>query len=312
MIERAFVLGAGLGARLRPLTDDLPKPLVPIFQKPLITFALDHLAAAGVRSFVINTHHLPQHFEALLADGHYQKFPVRLIHETIRLETGGGIKNAQASLGSEPFIVCGGDVLTDLPLEPLIEEHLRSGNDVTLGLRETGLATDIAFRDGRVLDITNRYGHAGHLDYATVSVWNGQIFHRIPPGKHISFFPILAQWIGEGGKIGGVVLNEGRWFNIGSSTEYLAAHRAISGGWRPAYVPDPAWPRPIAPDAIIEQGAQVTGFSSVGAGCRVGAGAMVQDSILWPGAEIPPRSQLNRCIVRARRRAEGTLTDAII
>ena len=59
MIDQAFVLGAGLGLRLRPLTEDLPKPLVPIFQKPLITFAFDHLAAAGVQSFVVNTHHLP-------------------------------------------------------------------------------------------------------------------------------------------------------------------------------------------------------------------------------------------------------------
>ena len=62
MTECAFVLGAGLGTRLRPLTDDLPKPLVPIIQKPLITFALDQLAAAGVRRFVINTHHLPGRF----------------------------------------------------------------------------------------------------------------------------------------------------------------------------------------------------------------------------------------------------------
>ena len=59
MVTQAFVLGAGLGLRLRPLTEDLPKPLVPIFQKPLITFALDHLAAVGVTSFVVNTHHLP-------------------------------------------------------------------------------------------------------------------------------------------------------------------------------------------------------------------------------------------------------------
>src|ERR1043165_6418354 len=62
MITKAFVLGAGLGTRLRPLTEDLPKPLIPIYQKPLMTFALDHLLSAGVQSFVINTHHRPKHF----------------------------------------------------------------------------------------------------------------------------------------------------------------------------------------------------------------------------------------------------------
>src|SRR5712691_11316248 len=59
-IKQAFVLGAGLGTRLRPLTDDLPKPLVPIFQKPLITFALDHLIDSGIQEFVINTDRLPE------------------------------------------------------------------------------------------------------------------------------------------------------------------------------------------------------------------------------------------------------------
>jgi NDP-sugar pyrophosphorylase family protein len=69
MIAQAFVLGAGLGKRLRPLTDDLPKPLVPIFSKPLITFALDHLIAAGVKDFVVNTHHLPERWIQSLGKG---------------------------------------------------------------------------------------------------------------------------------------------------------------------------------------------------------------------------------------------------
>ncbi len=89
-----------------------------------------------------------------------------------------------------------------------------------------------------MVDIGNRYGHAGNFDYANVSVWNPQIFERIPAGKKISFIPIVADWIGQGGKIGGVVLNEGHWFNLGSRAEYLAVHRTIAEGWRPAYVRD--------------------------------------------------------------------------
>ena len=64
-IRTAFVLGAGLGTRLRPLTDLVPKPLLPIFGKPIITFVLDHLIAYGVERFVVNTHHLPDHFNQL-------------------------------------------------------------------------------------------------------------------------------------------------------------------------------------------------------------------------------------------------------
>lgn len=313
MITQAFVLGAGLGLRLRPLTEDLPKPLVPIFQKPLITFAFDHLAAAGITSFVVNTHHLPAAFETLFAAGRYGELPVRLVHEPVLLETGGGIKNAQPWLGREPFIAYSGDVLTDLPLEPLIEEHFRSGNDVTLALRETGLATNVAFRDGRVLDIGNRYGYAGNYDYANVSIWTPRIFERIPAVKKISFIPILAEWIGAGGKIGGVLLNEGRWHNLGSPAEYLAVHRMIvKERWRPAYVQPRDWPIRIAPNALIDPTAQVRGSSSIGPGCRVGAGAIIEDSILWAGAQIASHSRLSGCIVRSHRAAEGVLTNDVI
>src|SRR5205085_11378717 len=101
-ITQAFVLAAGLGTRLRPLTDDLPKPLIPIFQKPLITFALDHLLSLDVQSFVINTHHRPERFADVFggADGpqgakaslpnFYRGYEITLRHESVLLGTGGG------------------------------------------------------------------------------------------------------------------------------------------------------------------------------------------------------------------------------
>ena len=183
MIKQAFVLGAGLGKRLRPLTESLPKPLIPIYGKPLITFALDHLCAVGVESFVINTHHLADQLDSLLVDGTYADRPLRLVHEPDLLETGGGIKNVEGFLAPEPFIVYSGDILTDIELKPLIQEHFRKGNDVTLALRETGLAAGIALRDGRVIDINSKYGHVGTYDFANVSIWNPTIFPRIPAGQ---------------------------------------------------------------------------------------------------------------------------------
>src|ERR1700682_1930217 len=126
-IKQAFVLGAGLGTRLRPLTDDLPKPLIPIFQKPLITFALDHLSGLGVKSFVINTHHLGTQFENLFGGGTYAGHPFKVVHEPDLLGTAGGSKNVEGLLRTEPFSVSSGDLLTDFALEPLIEEHFRKG-----------------------------------------------------------------------------------------------------------------------------------------------------------------------------------------
>ncbi len=312
-IKQAFVLGAGMGLRLRPLTEQTPKPLVPIFQKPLITFSLDHLCSIGIESFVINTHRLATQFESRFADGSYAGVPLKLLHEPDLLETGGGIKNAEPWLRAEPFIAYSGDILTDIDLEPLIEEHFAKGNDVTLALRETGLATAIAVRDGRVIDISNRYGHVGAYDFANISVWNPNIFARIPPAKKISFVPILGEWIGAGGKIGGVVLNERKWFNIGSRDGYLEVHCTIAeDGWRPPYIRASDWPVRVAPDAIIEPGVRLSGFYSIGSGARIGADSVVENTIVWPGAQIASRSELRNCIVRANQTAAGHLSDVDI
>ena len=306
-ITQAFVLAAGLGKRLRPLTDDLPKPLIPIFQKPLITFALDHLIAAGVQSFVINTHRLPNLFYEFFSGNAYDGHSLTLAHEPDLLETGGGIKNVESILGKEPFIVYSGDILTDVALEPLIAEHFRVGNDVTLGLRQnTGLGAGVVMRDGRIVEISTKSNPKENFDYANISVWNPEIFARIPAKRKISFIPILIDWINQGGTIGGLPLDDGNWFNIGSRKQYLDVHRAISTEhWRPVYVKTRDWAESVAQSAHVDPTAQVRGCSVVGPDCSVGAEAVLEDTILWSNAEIASKSQLHGCIVRSRKKVSG-------
>ena len=306
-ITQAFVLAAGRGTRLRPLTEDLPKPLIPIFQKPLITFALDHLIAVGVQSFVINTHRLPNLFHEVFSGNGYHGHSVTLAHEPDLLETGGGIKNVEGILRKEPFIAYSGDILTDVALEPLITEHFRAGNDVTLGLRRnTGLGSGVVVRDGRIVEISTKFNPKENFDYANISVWNPEIFARIPAGRKISFIPILIDWINQGGRIGGLALDDGNWFNIGSRKEYLDVHRAISNKhWRPAYVKTREWAEPVAKSAHVDPTAQVRGCSVVGPDCCVGAEAVLENTILWRASEIASKSQLHGCIVRSQKRVSG-------
>jgi mannose-1-phosphate guanylyltransferase len=304
-IKQAFVLGAGLGTRMRPLTDELPKPLVPIFQKPLITFALDHLIDSGVEKFFINTHRLPEMFAAAFPENRYAGIELTFVNEPVLLETGGGIKNIESPLGGDPFISYSGDILTDVPLRPLIEEHFNRGNDVTLALRKTTLGSAIAFQNGRVIDISNRRGVAGNYDFANIAIWNHSIFARIPSVQKISFIPILSDWISAGGKIGGVILDHDQWFNLGSRAEYLDVHRAILAGWQPEYVKDRECLKPVHPSAIVDPSAQIRGHSVVGRDCRVGAGVVLENTILWPGSQIASNAELFGCIVRARKTVTG-------
>ena len=310
-ITQAFVLGAGLGARLRPLTDDLPKPLIPIFQKPLISFVLDHLIDSGVQSFVINTHRLPNLFHDFFWENTYDGHSVTLAHEPDLLETGGGIKNVEDILRKEPFIVYSGDILTDVALEPLIAEHFRAGNYVTLGLRRnTGLGAGVVMRDGRVVEISTKSNPKENFDYANISVWNPEIFGRIPAKRKISFIPILIDWINHGGTIGGLALDDGNWFNIGSRKQYLDVHRTIlREDWKPRYVKMRNWPERIAKSAVVDAGAELRGCTVVGEHCRVGANAILEDTILWSDAEIASQSQLQGCIVRSKKKASGIHRD---
>ena len=306
LITQAFVLGAGLGTRLRPLTHELPKPIVPIFQKPLITFAFDHLIDSGIEKFIVNTHRQPEAFASVFPENKYRGLPLEFVNEPVLLETGGGIKNVERQLGRDPFITYSGDVLTDLPMERLIKQHRDLKNDVTLVLRRTGLGSQIALREDRVVDIGNHRGVPGDYDFANIALWNMSIFKRLPPGQKISFIPVLANWISEGGKIGGVVIDEGKWFNIGSRADYLEVHRIISqGDWRPAFVKETDWPRAVHPSAMVDRSARIRGCSVVGKDCRVGAEAILDDTILWPGAQIASRSELVCCIVRPQKRVSG-------
>lgn len=323
-IRTAFVLGAGLGTRLRPLTDLVPKPLLPIFGKPIITFVLDHLIAYGVERFVVNTHHLPEQigelFDAktdkpeLVPTGSYRGREVRILYEPALLETGGGIRNAAPLLGDEPFLVYSGDLLTDLDLDHLVSAHVSSGRLVTLALRTTGLSTDVSFeaRAGLVVDVRQmlKSGIPGTFDFANISVWDPSVITQIPANKKTSFIPVLVDWISRSGQVGGAVVEEGQWFNIGKRAEYLRIHRAIAcEAWRPAYLADPAWPARIDPSARVSPGAEISEDSWVGANSLIESAAKLRNAIVWPNSIIRTGVKLTHCIVAGREVQEGVFDE---
>lgn len=304
------MLGAGLGERLRPLTDQLPKPLIPVFHKPLITYAFDHLLAAGVREFVINTHHLPEAYARTFPTGSYRGAPLHFRHESpVRLETAGGIANVRDLIGDEPFLVYNGDILTDLPLEPLLREHRERKNLVTLALRSTGPALHIALdqSSGRVTDIRNMLGtgQQGGLLFTGVYVVEPAFFDWLTPGKVESVIPIFLKMIQHGAGLGGVIIDDGHWWDLGSRSAYLEAHKALQelNSHFPLYasLEDRRAGRQgaIDDDARIDPASQLAGLNVVGAGARIGSGAALENCIIWPDAVIGSGTRLTNCIVRS-------------
>ena len=135
--KTAFILGAGLGTRLRPLTDRCPKPLLPLGGRPVITYAMDHLLRAGVDRFIVNTHHCPEVYAENFPDKLWRGIPIIFRHEPILLDTAGGLKNIEDLLDEDEAILCyNGDVISDLPLERLIQAHEAMRPEVTLALQK--------------------------------------------------------------------------------------------------------------------------------------------------------------------------------
>jgi NDP-sugar pyrophosphorylase family protein len=305
VITQAFVLGAGLGTRLRPLTLHCPKPLIPVVNRPLIAWAFDHLIGAGVKRFVVNTHWRADVYAKAFPEPTYRGCPISFRHESPEvLETAGGLKNAEDLLGGEPFIVYNGDTLTTLPLDAALRVHRNAGNEVTLVLRSAGGPLQVALDEstGRIADIGRRVAsaHEPRFLFTGVYIVEPAFLARIPAATKISVIPLFCDMIRAGERLGGVVIDDGDWFDLGSREKYLEVHAALA-----AREPRGPW---IDPAARVAH-ARISGASAVGAGARVGEGAILEDCVLWPGAEVAAGSRLSRCIVIGGACADGEMTD---
>jgi mannose-1-phosphate guanylyltransferase len=302
VIRKAFLPGAGLGTRLRPLTDLLPKPLVPLFHRPLIEWAMDTCIAAGITDFAINTHHLPgkwtygesEDFSMKAGNGLFPRkgrfhgCPVHLFHEPVLLETGGGVKNITSWIGSDSVLVHNGDIYSSLPLDRLIAAHEASDCPVTLALRSRGDATHIALNDkrDRVTDIRNMLGISdGSHVFTGIYCFDPELLDLIPAGEKISIIPAFLE-LAKQGRLGAIILDEGDWRDLGDKAAYLAAHRELA--LAPA----------IHPEALIHPSAIVDG-SVIGPRAGVGADASVKGSVIWPAATVERGAAIKDDIITA-------------
>lgn len=312
-VKQAFILGAGLGTRLKALTESLPKPLIPVYQKPLITYAFDHLIEVGFERFMINTHHCPEQYANAFPDATYRGASLEFRHEAELLETAGGIANIADWLPSdESFVVYNGDILTDMPLQPLLDAHQKSENLVTLALRSHGEALQIGFDgdSGQIVDVRNylQSGCKALFQFTGVYVVDPAFMEFLTPGKKESVVLPFLEVIRQGKRLGGAVLDEGTWSDLGTREAYLRASAELQDGAFPCFGAQPDQQR-IHAEAKIHPAAFVGPNSTVGAACEVGADAHIDNSILWPGAKVAAGASLRNCVVRSGRTAEGILVD---
>jgi mannose-1-phosphate guanylyltransferase len=299
---RAFVLAAGLGTRLRPLTDSFPKPAVPFLGAPLLRRTFAVLSRAGVDRVAVNTHHLPETMaQVAQEEGARSGFTVTTVHEPVIQGTGGGLRGLQHALpGDDAVIAWNGDILFAPDLGPMLDAHRRSGAAATMVLlpMPPGRSYGVVEIDaaGRV----RRIGRANPAPLPGCTAWHFSGVHMLSPPVFEVMAPegpedinhdVYPRLFASGGVRGVVV--DAAWSDLGSAATYLEAQADLLLG----RIPDPLGPgSPLAGrtgiGALVEPGARVDPSADldpdvfVASGVEVPAGALIRRSALLPGAGV--------------------------
>lgn len=337
---KAVVLVGGEGTRLRPITETIPKPLVPLMDRASLDHVLDHLARHDVHEVVLSSSYHEETFRAFI-EARQGNPAITWITETEPLGTGGAIVNAVEALGGdEPFLALNGDILTDLDLTAMVAAHRDRRAVATIALtrvddaRPYGLVPIDA--DGRVREFREKPAELAPGDInAGTYVLEPSALSAWEPGRNASIerdvFPAL---IAEGRPVYGFT-SQAYWIDLGTPESYLRAHFDILEGrvaFEPTYtapfVADGAevdlrshlgrWvvvgaaalvgpdaridDSVLHPGAVVEAGASVAG-SILGPRSRVGAGAVVAASVLAEGASVPPGARVDGVRISAGRTA---------
>lgn len=283
-----MVFAAGLGTRLLPLTKKLPKPVVPLMNRPLASFALERLAAAGVTRCAVNTHHLadevPRQLEPFVPEG----LELVYVHEPELLGTGGGLRNALSALGStdEPILVMNGDIFFWPDFEEALILHERLGAMATTVLRPDPRARRLGAlevdADQRVRRILGRPEECSeplteHM-FTGVHVLSPHALRDLPQQGCV-IRTAYRRWVDDPETVVGGFVDLGDWRDLGTPPEYLRAHLDLLDGTL-------RWP--------------TADFEGEG------------DVVVGQGAFVPNDVQLKRCVVWPNTVVEHDAVDSIV
>ncbi|NTW55609.1 MAG: NTP transferase domain-containing protein [Chlorobiaceae bacterium] len=290
---KAFVLAAGFGTRLRPLTGHLPKPLIPVLNVPALFYTFFLLKEAGIREIICNIHYHADAIVSFIESSCLSGLDITFSVEEEILGTGGGLKKCEKLLEEDDFLLVNSDIITDIDFAALIGHHRRSGRPGTLVLHETPEAAEIGYvgvKDVLVMDFRNMRGTGlfSSLIYTGTAVLGPEIFRFLDTGFSSIVDTGFTGLIDNGGL--GSFLHDGLWCDIGTIPNYRKANLGMTArlaalgdrmeqaiGMRPELISAEA---EIAPDATVNG-------SVIGRNCRIGRGAAVSGSILLPGTVVP-------------------------
>jgi mannose-1-phosphate guanylyltransferase len=293
--------------------------MVPLRNKPYVQYMVDTMRAGGLDGVVFSMGYLPDPIQRYFLDRDLDGFSLNYVVEERPLGTAGGIKNAEAYLDDGPFVATNGDVITGLNLAEVIEAHLGSGALATITLTSVDDPTAYGLVEVdhrlRVKSFVEKPGSdevRTSLINAGIYVLERQVLNMIPSGQEISIEREIFPQLQAMGRLGAFI-SSAYWRDIGTPRSYLtASHDVLSGavgrgdGFKHLSVDQSAGlskdvsllpPVSIAEGCEIESGATIGCRTSLGRGCFVGEGAMVEGSILFEGAQVGEGTIVRNSIV---------------
>ena len=237
---KAMVLAAGLGIRLRPLTESVPKPLLPLGPYPLLVWNLLLLRRHGVEHVMINLHYLGEQIRQTLGDGSQWHMHLSYSYEPVLLGTGGGIKRVEEFFEGRPFLVLNGDTIADLDVSRLVARHRKQEALATMALRddpevehwgviETGADDRVLRIQGKGRPAKEEDGPAFRRMFAGVHVLDPVMLRHVPQGAFSSIIDAYVWWLERGAMVAGYVFS-GYWSDVGTPERYAQVQRDVKAG----------------------------------------------------------------------------------
>lgn len=232
---KAIILAAGFGTRLKPLTNKVPKALLPVSGVPLIYYPLQTARAAGITDIVINLHHLGEQIEKKLGDGRNWGLKISYSWEKTILGTGGGIRKSSELCNSSPLLVINSDILIDISLKEVIRFHKARGGIATMVVRHRppeSRHTPIEMEGDRVLKITrgestNRNRQAYY--FTGVQIIESQLIDLLPEGPSCIIEGGYQRALSAGKSVHGMI-HGGYWNDLGTPDSFQTAEQDLTAG----------------------------------------------------------------------------------
>jgi mannose-1-phosphate guanylyltransferase len=325
---KAVILVGGLGTRLRPLTSNTPKPMIPLVNQPFIEYMLGNLRDQGIGEVILAVQYLAGRFRDLLGDGSRLGLKVHIIEEPEPRGTAGAVKNVEHLLDDTTFVF-NGDVMTDLDLQAMLVFHREHSSKLTIAL--TPVEDPTAFglvetdEDGRI----RRFIEKPPPDEITTNMINAgtyiiepELFRYVPPHQHYMFerglFPVVLQT--QDPMFG--YPSRAYWTDVGKPATYLEVHHDILIGkvryqFRGQQIADRVWaedgvevdesaqlmgPVVLGAGVRIARGARIIGPTVIGARSLIKAEATIEGAVLWEDNIIEEGASLRSCVVGSGNR----------